>query len=169
MAATILIVEDEYAVARGVQYALGQEGYEVTVAPSGEEALKIAGELAPDLLVALVGESWLRVVVQPAVGPAPGNVRLAEVGEGGGEAVLDDLVELAMGASRRRAPRSFDARSERPVHDLHRASGPTRGIRQQVQHRIPHRIDLTDPERMRRGVGILCPLRHALRDPVVHR
>ena len=51
MAATILIVEDEYAVARGVQYALGQEGYEVTVAPNGEEALKIAGELAPDLVI----------------------------------------------------------------------------------------------------------------------
>ncbi len=51
MAATILIVEDEYAVARGVQYALGQEGYEVTVAPNGEEALKVAGELAPDLVI----------------------------------------------------------------------------------------------------------------------
>jgi DNA-binding response OmpR family regulator len=51
MAATILIVEDEYAVARGVQYALQQEGYEVTVAPNGEEGLRIAGELAPDLVV----------------------------------------------------------------------------------------------------------------------
>jgi len=51
MTATILIVEDEYAVARGVQYAMQQEGYQVTVAASGEEALEVAGELAPDLLV----------------------------------------------------------------------------------------------------------------------
>jgi DNA-binding response OmpR family regulator len=51
MAATILIVEDEYAVARGVQYALQQEGYEVTVAPNGEEGLTVASQLAPDLVV----------------------------------------------------------------------------------------------------------------------
>jgi DNA-binding response OmpR family regulator len=49
--ATILVVEDEYAVARGLQYALQQEGYEVTVAPSGEDGLAAAGELAPDLIV----------------------------------------------------------------------------------------------------------------------
>ena len=30
--ATILIVEDEYAVARGIEFALQQEGYEVAVA-----------------------------------------------------------------------------------------------------------------------------------------
>jgi DNA-binding response OmpR family regulator len=51
MSATILIVEDEYAVARGVQYALQQEGYEVTVAASGEEGLLTAGQLAPDLVI----------------------------------------------------------------------------------------------------------------------
>jgi two-component system, OmpR family, response regulator VicR len=51
MAATILIVEDEYAVARGIQYALQQEGYQVALAKSGEEGLTIAGELAPDLVL----------------------------------------------------------------------------------------------------------------------
>jgi two-component system, OmpR family, alkaline phosphatase synthesis response regulator PhoP len=51
MSATILIVDDEYAVARGIQYALEQEGYQVTVAGSGEEALAVAAELAPDLVV----------------------------------------------------------------------------------------------------------------------
>jgi two-component system, OmpR family, alkaline phosphatase synthesis response regulator PhoP len=51
MSATILIVEDEYAVARGIQYALEQEGYQVTLASSGEEALAMAGQLAPDLVV----------------------------------------------------------------------------------------------------------------------
>jgi DNA-binding response OmpR family regulator len=51
VAATILIVEDEYAVARGIQYALQQEGYQVAVARSGEEGLELATTQAPDLLV----------------------------------------------------------------------------------------------------------------------
>jgi len=51
VAATILIVEDEYAVARGIQYALQQEGYQVVVARSGEEGLEYAVREAPDLLV----------------------------------------------------------------------------------------------------------------------
>ena len=51
MAASILIVEDEYAVARGIQYALQQEGYEVTVARNGEEGLEIATHNAPDLVI----------------------------------------------------------------------------------------------------------------------
>ncbi|MFO1541196.1 MAG: response regulator transcription factor [Chloroflexota bacterium] len=49
--ATILVVEDEYAVARGLEYALRQEGYDVTVAGSGEDGLATASELAPDLIV----------------------------------------------------------------------------------------------------------------------
>ena len=51
MAATILIVEDEHAVARGIQYALQQEGYQVAVARSGEEGLEFATNQAPDLVV----------------------------------------------------------------------------------------------------------------------
>src|ERR1035437_1383488 len=51
MAATILIVEDEYAVARGIQYALQQEGYQVAVSRSGEEGLEFALREGPDLIV----------------------------------------------------------------------------------------------------------------------
>ncbi|MBA3779751.1 MAG: response regulator transcription factor [Chloroflexi bacterium] len=51
MSATILVVEDEHAVARGVQYALQQEGYAVTVARSGEEGLDFASHQAPDLVI----------------------------------------------------------------------------------------------------------------------
>jgi len=51
MSSTILIVEDEFAVARGIQYALQQEGYTVTVARSGEEGLDFAVHQAPDLVV----------------------------------------------------------------------------------------------------------------------
>jgi DNA-binding response OmpR family regulator len=51
MTATILIVEDEYAVARGIQYALQQEGYDVTVARKGAEGLDFATRNAPDLVI----------------------------------------------------------------------------------------------------------------------
>jgi DNA-binding response OmpR family regulator len=51
MAATILIVEDEHAVARGIQYALQQEGYDVSLARSGEEGLEMATRTAPDLVL----------------------------------------------------------------------------------------------------------------------
>jgi DNA-binding response OmpR family regulator len=51
MSATILIIEDEHAVARGVQYALQQEGYEVTLARNGEEGLEHALSMAPDLII----------------------------------------------------------------------------------------------------------------------
>jgi DNA-binding response OmpR family regulator len=51
MAGTIMIVEDEPAVARGVQVALEREGYQVEVAPSGEQALKRFGDLAPELVL----------------------------------------------------------------------------------------------------------------------
>ena len=51
MSSTILVVEDEFAVARGIQYALQQEGYEVTIARSGEEALEFAVHQAPDLVL----------------------------------------------------------------------------------------------------------------------
>ncbi|MGO9180845.1 MAG: response regulator transcription factor [Candidatus Limnocylindrales bacterium] len=51
MNATILIVEDEFAVARGIEYALQQEGYHVRIARSGEEGLEFATQQAPDLVV----------------------------------------------------------------------------------------------------------------------
>ena len=51
MSATILIVEDEYAVARGIQYALQQEGYMVTAARTGQEGLDFATRHAPDLVI----------------------------------------------------------------------------------------------------------------------
>ncbi len=51
MNATILLVEDEFAVARGIEYALQQEGYAVRIARSGEEGLDFATQQAPDLVV----------------------------------------------------------------------------------------------------------------------
>ncbi len=51
MAATILVVEDETPVARGIQYALQQEGYEVVIARTGTEGLDLATRQAPDLVI----------------------------------------------------------------------------------------------------------------------
>jgi DNA-binding response OmpR family regulator len=51
VAATIMIVEDEPAVARGVQVALEREGYGVNVIMTGEEAVARFAELAPDLVL----------------------------------------------------------------------------------------------------------------------
>jgi DNA-binding response OmpR family regulator len=48
---SILIVEDEHAVARGIEYALQQEGYTVILARSGEEGLELAVGQAPDLVI----------------------------------------------------------------------------------------------------------------------
>jgi DNA-binding response OmpR family regulator len=51
MPALIMVVEDEPAVARGVQIALEREGHEVFVARTGEEALEKFAEVAPQLVV----------------------------------------------------------------------------------------------------------------------
>jgi DNA-binding response OmpR family regulator len=51
MAGTIMIVEDEPAVARGVQVALEREGYSTAIVGTGEEALKQFADIAPDLIL----------------------------------------------------------------------------------------------------------------------
>jgi DNA-binding response OmpR family regulator len=51
MAEHILVVEDEAAVARGLQYALLQEGWTVDIARSGEDALRMVEDRAPDLAI----------------------------------------------------------------------------------------------------------------------
>ena len=51
VAGTIMIVEDEPAVARGVQVALEREGYAVSVQPTGEDAIANFADTAPDLVV----------------------------------------------------------------------------------------------------------------------
>jgi DNA-binding response OmpR family regulator len=47
----ILIVEDERAVARGLEYALSREGYDVTWASTGRQALALAHSQDPHLIV----------------------------------------------------------------------------------------------------------------------
>ncbi|MCB0110318.1 MAG: response regulator transcription factor [Caldilineaceae bacterium] len=51
MQQTILLVEDERAVARGLEYALHNEGYTVLWAQTGQSALDLARTKAPHLIV----------------------------------------------------------------------------------------------------------------------
>ena len=48
---TILVVEDESSVARGIEYGLKAEGYVVLVAPTGKKALEIARSGKPHLIL----------------------------------------------------------------------------------------------------------------------
>jgi DNA-binding response OmpR family regulator len=48
---SILVVEDEEAIAEAVRVRLASEGFEVRVAGDGPEALRLAGEERPDLVV----------------------------------------------------------------------------------------------------------------------
>ena len=97
MASTILIVEDEHAVARGIQYALQQEGYEVTVARSGEEGLEFATHQAPDLVVLdvrLPGMDGFEVLrrIRAAEGKMPILILTARDDE------MDKVIGLELGA-----------------------------------------------------------------------
>ena len=47
----ILIVEDERAVARGLEYSLTSEGYDVSWASTGRQALQLARSRDPHLIV----------------------------------------------------------------------------------------------------------------------
>lgn len=49
--ANVLVVEDEEALAQLLKYNLEKEGYRVTTAADGEEALMLAAEAPPDLVV----------------------------------------------------------------------------------------------------------------------
>lgn len=47
----LLVVEDEDALVTLLQYNLGREGYQVTIARDGEEALLLVSEAVPDLVL----------------------------------------------------------------------------------------------------------------------
>jgi len=65
--ARVLVVDDEPSVADVCREFLGGEGYSVTVAPSGEDALRVIPQLRPDLILTdinLPGISGLDVMKQ---------------------------------------------------------------------------------------------------------
>jgi DNA-binding response OmpR family regulator len=48
---TILVVEDEATVARGLEYGLKAEGFAVVVAPNGKKALEAARSAHPRIVL----------------------------------------------------------------------------------------------------------------------
>lgn len=74
----ILLVEDETIIAMGTTMILEDAGFDVRVAPNGEEGLRLAIELAPDLIMSdymmprmdglkMIEELRLRGVTTPIV------------------------------------------------------------------------------------------------------
>lgn len=51
MARKILIVDDEKLIVKGIKFSLDQDGYEVSCAYDGEEALSLAKEIEFDLII----------------------------------------------------------------------------------------------------------------------
>ena len=51
MSKTILVVDDEKPIADILQFNLKKEGFNVVCAYDGDEAIKIAGEIQPDLML----------------------------------------------------------------------------------------------------------------------
>jgi CheY-like chemotaxis protein len=49
--ATILVVDDDAAILRVVEFALERSGYQVKTAPDGQNALKLLGKLVPDVMI----------------------------------------------------------------------------------------------------------------------
>ena len=48
---TVLLVDDDPDIRRILQFTLAAEGYEVATASDGEEAVKLARQLVPDVMV----------------------------------------------------------------------------------------------------------------------
>lgn len=51
MPSKILVVDDDHIIAETVRYIFSAHGYEAECASSGEEAIAMAGDLRPDLLL----------------------------------------------------------------------------------------------------------------------
>ena len=51
----VLVVDDEPQIRRALSTNLGARGYDVVVAPSGEEALRLAAERHPDVVILDLG------------------------------------------------------------------------------------------------------------------
>jgi DNA-binding response OmpR family regulator len=77
MMATVLVVEDEPAIAFGLEADLQSEGHTVTVAATGDEALRIAGTGAFDLIlldVMLPGKDGFEVCRELRRGGCPSAI-----------------------------------------------------------------------------------------------
>ena len=96
---TVLVVEDEQDIAELVSYHLGREGYQVLVAGTGEEGLKLARAKQPALVVLdlmLPGLDGLEVCKQLRSDPATQQMAVLMLTAKGEES--DIIVGLQLGA-----------------------------------------------------------------------
>jgi two-component system phosphate regulon response regulator PhoB len=99
MISRLLVVEDEEALAILLQYNLDKEGFEVAVASSGEEALRMAAQDRPDLLLLdwmLPGISGVEVCRRLRLGPETRNIPIVMLTARGEQ--RDRLQGLSLGA-----------------------------------------------------------------------
>lgn len=95
----ILVVDDEENIRELVRYNLAREGYQVTIAGSGEEALKQAGAKPPDLVVLdlmLPGMDGLAVCRQLKNDPRTSHIPIVMLTVKGEES--DIVIGLELGA-----------------------------------------------------------------------
>ncbi len=67
MAATVLVCDDQPVLRNLVRAALGENGYEIVEAQDGDEALKLAQRVRPDLIVldmVMPGRTGLEVLAE---------------------------------------------------------------------------------------------------------
>lgn len=76
---TVLLVDDDADLRRILQFTLAAEGYEVATAADGDEAVTLAGELLPDVMVLDVmmpGRDGYAVLEQLRANPATQAIRV---------------------------------------------------------------------------------------------
>jgi two-component system OmpR family response regulator len=93
---TILVVEDEGAIARLIRDYLVGAGFDVTLAGDGDAALRAFREAAPDLVVLDLGSLAATASTSPASCAAPPTSRSSSSRRRGEE--TDRIVGLELGA-----------------------------------------------------------------------
>ena len=97
----ILLVDDEASVVKMIRKRLEVEGFDVTVAMSGEEALQKVQEARPDLIVLdlmMPGRNGFDVCAQLKRGRASGDIPIVTVFSGKGDS-NDEKRCLELGAA----------------------------------------------------------------------
>jgi len=79
MASRVLIADDEVNLLISLEYLLQRQGYEVSLARDGEQAIKLIRQQPPDLVVldaVLPGQSGFEVCQQVRADPALRHIRI---------------------------------------------------------------------------------------------
>ena len=100
MSHRILIVDDEPNIVISLEYLMKKEGFEIAVATDGEDALKLAAEFRPDLIlldVMMPKKSGFEVCESLRADPAQAGVKIIMLTAKGRETEVTK--GLALGAN----------------------------------------------------------------------